>query len=270
MMYRTILVELNAEAPAEERLEAARALATRFGAMLVGMHVVPPVVLPIGDGGMAYIPSEALEAQRQVNLKVRERALTVFHRVGGQEGPKVAWRESEGPPGPVLAEAAHTVDLVIAGRGKPKFGNGTSIVEDLVTTTGVPVLMVPPGVSSVIGCTVLVAWNGRREAARAAHDALPFLQAAEEVVLCAIGEEAAASLDDATGMLKRHGVPVRAERLEGGDSHAGEILLAQAVANQADLLVMGAYGHSRLREFVFGGATRHVLHHATLPVLFSS
>ena len=120
------------------------------------------------------------------------------------------------------------------------------------------------------GSRVLVAWNGKREAARAAHDALPFLRAAERVVLCAVGEVAGAGLDDAAGMLRRHGVPVRAERVAGGDLHAGEILLARAAADRADLLVLGAYGHSRLRELVLGGATRHVLHHATLPVLFSS
>jgi nucleotide-binding universal stress UspA family protein len=170
----------------------------------------------------------------------------------------------------MLAEAARTVDLGIVGRGEPGFADGTWLVGDLATAAGVPVLMLPAGVSAVAGHTVLVGWNGRREAAGAVHDALPFLQAAREVVLCAVGERGTADLDDAAAMLRRHQVPVRAERLEGADSHAGEILLAQAVAYRADLLVMGAYGHSRLREFVFGGATEHVLHHATLPVLFSS
>jgi nucleotide-binding universal stress UspA family protein len=270
MTYRTILVELNAAAPAEERLEAARALATRFDARLVGMHVVPPPVLPVGDGLSGYIPPETIEAQRQANLEVRYRALAAFRRVCGEEGPKLAWREAEGPPSLILAEAARSVDLVVTGRADSGVANGTWLVGDLATAAGVPVLMVPSGVSAVAGHTVLVAWNGRREAARAAHDALPFLQAAREVVLCAIGKRAAADLEDAAAMLKRHGVPVWAERLEGADAHAGEILLAQAVAHRADLLVMGAYGHSRLREFVFGGATRHVLHHAEKPVLLSS
>jgi nucleotide-binding universal stress UspA family protein len=90
------------------------------------------------------------------------------------------------------------------------------------------------------------------------------------VLLCVAGAVARPLLPHAAGMLQRHGVPVRAERLAGGDLHAGEILLARAAADRADLLVMGAYGHSRLRELVVGGATRHVLHHATLPVLFSS
>jgi nucleotide-binding universal stress UspA family protein len=116
---------------------------------------------------------------------------------------------------------------------------------------------------------VLVAWNGSREAARAAHDALPFLtRGAGLVVLCAVGERAAAGLDDAAAMLARHGVPVRAERVGGPDANAGEILLARAAAHGADLLVMGAYGHGRLRELVFGGANRDALRAAKLPVLF--
>jgi nucleotide-binding universal stress UspA family protein len=270
MSYRTILVELSAEAAAEERLAAARELALRFGAMLVGMHVATFVV-PLAAGDLSvYIPPEALEAQRQAHLELRERALAAFHRVCGEEGPKVAWRDGAGWDGLALAAAARSADLVVAGGGRPGFGEGTSLVEDLVSAAGVPVVMVPPGVSSVTGSRVLVAWNGKREAARPAHDALPFLRAAERVVLCAVGEVAGAGLDDVAGMLRRHGVPVRAERVAGGDLHAGEILLARAAADRADLLVMGAYGHSRLRELVVGGATRHVLHHATLPVLFSS
>jgi nucleotide-binding universal stress UspA family protein len=136
----------------------------------------------------------------------------------------------------------------------------------------VPVLVLPQGGhAGELGSTVLIAWNGSREAARAVHDALPFLQASERpVVLCAIGEGALAGLDRAVAMLERHKVRVRPEQLQGADAHAGEILLAQAVAHEADLLVMGAYGHSRLRELILGGATRHLLRHAQLPVLFSS
>jgi nucleotide-binding universal stress UspA family protein len=120
----------------------------------------------------------------------------------------------------------------------------------------------------------LVAWNASREATRAAHDALPFLHAAERVVLCAIGDPATADpgLEDAAAMLDRHGVAVQVEQVPGPDSGTGvgEALLARAAEHGADLLVMGAYGHSRLREFVLGGTTRRVLREATLPVLFSS
>ena len=99
---------------------------------------------------------------------------------------------------------------------------------------------------------------------------MPFLQEAHKVVLCAIGKPAGAGLDDAALMLQRHGVQVQPEQVAGSDSDAGEILMARAGTHGADLLVMGAYGHTRWRELVFGGATRDVLRRAVLPVLFAS
>jgi nucleotide-binding universal stress UspA family protein len=90
------------------------------------------------------------------------------------------------------------------------------------------------------------------------------------VILCAIGDKAAASLEAAAAMLRRHGLTVQPHKVVEPDGNAGEVLLAQAAAHAADLLVMGAYGHTRLREMVFGGATRHVLREATLPVLFAN
>ena len=140
-----------------------------------------------------------------------------------------------------------------------------------MTAAGVPVLALPPDVSGDLGQTVLIAWNGSCEATRAAHDALPFLHAANRVILCAVGdagrdEPCGRGRDAASGMALR----LSSQQVAEPDGDAGEVLLAQAAAQAADLLVMGAYGHSRLRELVFGGATRHVLRAATLPVLFGS
>jgi nucleotide-binding universal stress UspA family protein len=265
MTYRTILVDLTADEQIEARLNVVRFLALRFEAALIGLHVVPPPLDPaVWQGGMSvYIPPELAEAQRKAGLEAKERARAVFDRVCGAE-PKAVWREAEGDPGPLLAEAAHTADLVVTARGDML---GTT--ELLVTAAGVPVLALPPNPPHDVDHVVLVAWKGSREAARAVHDALPFLHTAKRVVLCGIGERAAAGLDDAAAMLERHQVAVHPERVEGTDGRAGEILLAQAAAHEADLLVMGAYGHGRLRELVFGGATYHVLNHAQLPVLFS-
>jgi nucleotide-binding universal stress UspA family protein len=263
--YRTILVDLTADGEIEARLDVARFLALRFEAALVGMHVMPPPFDPsVWQGGMSvYFPPEIIEAQRKAGLEAKERARAVFDRVCGAE-PKAVWREAEGDPGLLLAEAAHASDLVVTAGGSTV---GTT--ELLVTAAGVPVLALPPKAPHDFGHVVLVAWKGSREAARAMHDALPFLQTAKRVVLCAVGVTAAAGLDDAAAMLERHQVQAHPERVEGTDGGAGEVLLAQAAAHGADLLVMGAYGHARLRELVFGGATRHVLNHAPLPVLFS-
>jgi nucleotide-binding universal stress UspA family protein len=266
MSYRTILVDLSGEEPMQARVAAARSLAVRFDATLMGLHVTPPpIVVPIWDGGAgAYLPAEALEAERKANEEVKQRARAAFEPSAGSSAPAI-WREAEGLAARLLATLAHVSDLVVTEKGD------VLDTAERVTGSGVPVLVLPPGFHGDLGHDVLVGWNGSRESARALHDALPFLLASRNsVVLCAVGKSGGASLDDAVAMLLRHRVRVRPERVDGPDANAGEILLALATAHAADLLVMGAYGHSRLREFVFGGATRHVLRHAALPVLLSS
>jgi nucleotide-binding universal stress UspA family protein len=268
MAYRTILVELPDDSGLEPRLQVARDLADRFKAVLIGMHVMPPLFIPGAYGeAAAYIGPDLIEAQRTANQEIRERVQAVFRRICGADA---IWQEAEGERGDLLAEAAHTTDLVLASRAKAGATDAPDVLDQLVTAAGVPVLALPPEVSGDFGQTVLVGWNGSREAARAAHDALPFLHKAKRVILCAVGEEAAKSLGAAAAMLQRHGLAVHSQQVAEPDGDAGEILLAQAGAQSADLLVMGAYGHARLRELVFGGATRQVLRDATLPVLFSS
>lgn len=270
MAYRTILVELGGDDGLEPRLQTARALAGRFDAALVGMHVMPPPFVPMADGGaMPYLAPELIEAQRKANQEVKERVKGIFRSICGDE-PKAIWQEAEGGRGQLLAKAAHTTDLLLARRARVGGTDEADVLDDVVTAAGVPVLALPPDVSGEFGQTALVAWNGSREAARAVHDALPLLHEAKRVILNAVGDEAATTLEAAAAMLRRHGLAVQADKVDEPDGNAGEVLLAQAAAHAADLLVMGAYGHARLRELVFGGATRHILREATLPVLFSS
>ena len=244
MTYRTILVDLTADGPVEARLDIARSLASRFDAVLVGVQGV------YGGGG----------GREGGGGRVR----AAFDRACGAD-PKVTWREAEGDPVRLLAEAAHASDLVITSRG-----GALGTAEQLVTETGVPVLVLPPEMPRDFGRVVLVAWKGSPEAARAVHEALPFLQhTANRVVLCSVGE-VAAGVEAAAMMLERHEVAVQPERVDRTEGRStGEILLAQATAHGADLLVMGAYGHARMHELVFGGVTRHVLREARLPILFS-
>ena len=270
MGCHTILVELADDSGLASRLQVARTLADRCDAVLIGMHVTPPPFIPAAYGeATAYIGPQLIEAQRKANREIAERVQAVFHKVCGAE-PKAVWQEAEGDRGWLLTEAARTADLVLARGAEPEGMDEQDVLDDLVSAAGVPVLALPSGFSGEVGQTVLVAWNGSREATRAVHDALPLLHAAKRVVLCAAGDEAAASLEAAAAMLRRHGVAADAHRVDEPHGDAGEVLLAQCGAQGADLLVMGAYGHTRLREMVFGGATRHVLRSATLPVLFSS
>jgi nucleotide-binding universal stress UspA family protein len=270
MSYRTILVELSSERVAETNLRVARSLAARFDARFTALHVVPPpyVPSPWAGGASVYIAPEILEAQRVAAEAARGRAEAAF-RTACTEEPRAICRTVEGDPATLIAEAARTSDLLLVARPGPSALDDPDLPERLVMTTGVPVLILPEGASENIGRNVLVGWNGSREAARAAHEALPFLKSAERVTLCAVGETGRATLEPAAEMLRRHGVPVEPVALPEADHEAGAILLAQAAARGADLLVMGAYGHARLRELVFGGATRHMLNEATLPVLFS-
>jgi nucleotide-binding universal stress UspA family protein len=173
---------------------------------------------------------------------------------------------------------ARAVDLIIAGQSDPQWiGSGQlDIADQLVLETGRPVLIIPnTAAPGLVGERVLVAWNGRREAARAAFDALPILRRAKEVKVVWVNPQ---SEDETPGdiptadicsALARHGV-----RCEGTDRikphvNVGETLLACAKDIAANLLVMGCYGHARLREFVFGGASRHVLQHMSIPILMS-
>jgi nucleotide-binding universal stress UspA family protein len=142
--------------------------------------------------------------------------------------------------------------------------------------SGRPVLIIPrAGSGHELGQNVLVAWNGRREASRAVFDALPILQQAKAVRIVAVNpqsdEEAAQDVAalDIRGSLERHGVRCEPVQTVGPRGGVGQTMLTCAKDYGCDLLVMGCYGHSRLREFVLGGATRHVLSHMTIPVLMS-
>jgi nucleotide-binding universal stress UspA family protein len=278
MAYRTLLLELVDDPQNDARVEAARELASRFEAELVGIHVSPPPFVPVGYGeGAAYVGPEIYEAQREANRLVRERVEAAFRRLCDPAKMAAAVREiyEEGDPGEVIAEVARGADLTLVAQGGGGGGGaldalGPQPIHHVVLSAGGPVLMLPrSGLGQRIGGRVLVAWNGSREAARAVKDALPFLVAAEAVVVAGAGVQAATGLDAAVALLKRHGAPATAKQIEPA-AGPGATLLGSAESERADLLVMGAYGHSRLRELVLGGATREVLRDARIPVLLSS
>jgi nucleotide-binding universal stress UspA family protein len=172
---------------------------------------------------------------------------------------------------------ARYADLAIVGRPDPAGCDAIplDLPQTLVLASGRPVLLLPPDPPAAAGRRILVGWNAGREATRAVADALPFLVRAEAVELLVVdherqptkhGEEPGA---DMACHLARHGVRVEVRRMSSGGQDVGRFLLSRAADFGADLVVMGAYGHSRVTELVFGGATRTVLHEAGLPVLMS-
>jgi nucleotide-binding universal stress UspA family protein len=277
MAIRDILVHLDAAPAMPARLELAAALARQHGARLTGLAVIdialPPIATPDG-GGAAVGP--LLAAMRRDALAEAAGIRTRFEDAASRLGVAAEWRQTEGITAEQVARHGRTSDLLLLGQPDPEGDapKALAVFEAALFSSGRPLLMVPhAGRFTHVGRRALIAWNGRREAARAVHDALPLLAGAEHVVVLTAGmEPPEADADPTAEMLRhlaRHGLPVSAAREIGTDLEVADIILNRAAETGADLLVMGAYGHSRLREFVLGGATRSILRQMTLPVLMA-
>jgi nucleotide-binding universal stress UspA family protein len=186
----------------------------------------------------------------------------------------IEWRQLDGQADRAVVAHARHADLTIVGqRSDDASEDSNRLLEALIMESGRPVLAVPAyGKVERFGHHVLCAWNGTREAARAVADALPLLCQAEKVTILSIDpDQSAARLPgaDIALHLARHGVAAEASTTFSGGLGVGDALLARASDLGADLIVMGAYGHSRAREAVFGGATRSLLDTMTVPVLMS-
>lgn len=272
MSYRTILLQMFEDEALPGRLAAAVDLARQFQSHLIGLVVAPPPVMPFGYGeAAAYVGPEIFEAQRKANDTIAKRLADAFEKATAGQGLATTWRREDGDYVTAFAKAAHTADLVLTGQvpGDALDALAPQLTEYLVTEAGGPVLMLPvSGARDTMGQRVIVGWNGSKEAKRAVLGGLAFLQAASQVWLVTVGDPEAVRLEAARAMLERHAVRAEPVVLDDTGQEAGEILLEQMQSRGADLLVMGAYGHSRLREFFLGGATRHVLQATTVPILF--
>lgn len=280
MAIKDILVHLDATPASAARLDLAAGLAQRLGAHLVGLYVID-IPLPLfvgGDVGGGAVTAELLTQLRDSAVAEAARVAPAFRERLRRDGIAGEWREAEGTTPAQVALHGRYVDLIVVGQANPDGSNpaAEATVEGALFNTGRPVLVVPyTWKAGRIGTRVLVGWNASREAARAANDAIPLLDGAESVSVLTInaeatpqghGEEPGA---DIALHLARHGLKVSVRRIAGAEIGAGDLLLNEAADLQADLIVMGGYGHSRLRELVLGGATRTMLRQMTAPVLLS-
>jgi nucleotide-binding universal stress UspA family protein len=280
MAYKTVLVHCNDKARLSRVLDHAAEVAGAFQAHLIGLSVTPPaVIVPAGMPGApeTVVVDEHCRVYRQGNPEMK----AAFEAAGRARSLPAEWREVDAGArnvADVAIEHAHAADLVVAAQTDRTWaGSGhLDVADQLVMESGRPVLIVPnEGKRRELGRKILLAWNARREAARAAFDALPLLERAAEVKCIWINpqsEETAARdvpAADICEALARHGVKCEATEAVRPYSNVGRTLLASAEDFGADLLVMGCYGHSRLREFVLGGASEHVLKNMTIPVLMS-
>ncbi len=244
MALTDMLVYADTSPASVERLDLACRLAHRFEAYLV-----------------AVCPEEAVTVGDRFDKMLRQQNL-----VG-------EWETAVGLPASYVTRRSQGVDLVVLGQRTPDQATGLDAPEEVVLACGRPVLIVPyTGHVERIGDIAVVAWNGSREVARAAQDALPLLSASSSVTVLLVNPEEEADIDDADNLVvhfARHGLNAKKLVVQDDILAVSDAVLAQVSALNADLLVMGAYGHSRLREMILGGVTRDVLQYMNVPVLMA-
>jgi nucleotide-binding universal stress UspA family protein len=259
MAYKDLLVIVDDDPRTRERVSHAADLAERFGAHLAGLCV-------------------SLISARDA-LQRTAAARRLFEDGIGQRGVSAEWRTATGFPVDLAAVQARYSDLVVLGQLDPadgQVGVNSPSPEDIALSVGRPTLVIPyVGSYSPVGHRVLVAWDASREATRAVNDAIPLLAAAATVTVLTVDPPIGPTdHGDIPGAdialhLARHGVNAQVEETVSCGVGIGDVLLSRASDLEADLLVVGAYGHSRVRELVLGGATRTVLMSMTLPVFMS-
>ena len=277
MTYKTVLVHCDAGKTTPKCLAVAAEVAQKFDARLVALHARAPFEMPtfyeesFSMGPLVEAHEERVKADQAVSRGYFDTAM---------KGKALTseWRESDGRADDVLVVNARYADLVVVGQNSPDdpFTTPDNLPEAVAMAGGRPTLVVPhTGAGKPIGKNVMLCWNASRESARAASDAMPFLKAAQKVIVLVVeprttdaGHGAEPGADVATWLAKQ-GVKVTVQREIAPDADVGSVILSRAADHDVDLIVMGVYGHSRLREWAMGGASRAMLAGMTVPVLMS-
>jgi nucleotide-binding universal stress UspA family protein len=276
MSYKTILVHLDAGKRRTQRLNLGFRLAENFDAHLIGLFALEPIHMPPTPEAAPVLLEIEHSRREEAMRAAKEEFMQIAKR---EQWLKSEWRSTEDSLAAVRLHARYA-ELVIAGQPADEDDDDGGVPEwfshELVMTAGRPVLLVPhAGQFNEIGKRVFVPWNASREAARAVWDGLPFIAGADETEVVTFDPEklglGQSDLPDPDigADLARHGakVTVAAEPSAGVD--IGDLILSRAADIGADMIVMGAYGHSRLRELVLGGATRAIFESMTVPTLMS-
>jgi nucleotide-binding universal stress UspA family protein len=267
-------------------LEAALLVARRFGSHIVGLHSLTTEYAVVFGGEMGFsISSEVDRTLEREGHDRRDQARRLFrdfmtaHGVPigatapAHNGPSASWREEDGRQNAVVGMTGRVYDLIIVEQPEKLASIAEATLEDALFESGRPVLMVPKHVPPQIGDTIAVAWNGSTETALTVALGMPFLQLARHVVVVAVGPqhmpEPGPTGDELARTLEAHGLNVSLRSAVGRQKPQGESFLREAQAAGADLMLKGAYTQSRIRQMIFGGATRHLIMEATMPVLMA-
>ncbi|MDX1605653.1 MAG: universal stress protein [Candidatus Competibacterales bacterium] len=273
MALKDILVHVDGGKTHRERIETAVELARVHDAHLTGLYVIPEYFIP--SYAEIHIPIEVIEAQEKEAQAAANRAEAEFRSLAENAGCPVEWLCTRGYADQHLIERSRYTDLVLIGQAEDGgLLSAESELEDAVLLGAArPVLVIPYiGLQAPVGRRIMVAWKPSREAVRAVHDAMPLLQRADRVEVVTVNPGAGEGdipTADICVHLARHGVKAEAAQVVARDIEVGDALLSRASDESIDLIVLGAYGHTRWRETVFGGVTRHLLQHMTVPVMMS-
>ena len=286
MTMRGILVHVDEHRALHSVMACALLVAKRFNAQIDGLHARPgaPRIIPVAPEG-AFIPaSEIVEdlerADRDLDRQLRARFETFMRERGVAAAGSVlpgaevaaAWRDDGIAGYETLGSLGRAYDLIAVGRPLPGAAvPSMSALEAALFESGRPILIAPPAPPDKLGDVVVVAWNGSTETARTIALAMPFLSQAETVVVLSVEEgmvPGPSGAEIAQGLV-RNGIAARTQQIRAGDRSVGAAVLEECAAQGADLLLKGAYTHSRLRQMIFGGATSHILGAAELPVIMA-
>jgi nucleotide-binding universal stress UspA family protein len=275
MPYKTLLVHVDNGKRSAVRLDIACRLAKLSDAHLIGLHALTVVKLPsyaMVEGGVQV--REFHERMLSESAVAAEAMFKQAVKATGVE--KVEWRKSRRDAVESVPVHGRYADVLVIGQPNETDASGVEpdFAERLLLSAGRPALVIPyAGDFPAVGTRVLVAWNASREATRALTDAIPILREAKQVDVIAFNPKDAPHGEvpgaDIGLYLARHGIKVSVSQQTADDVDVGNQLLSRAADLDSDLIVMGAYGHSRMKELILGGATRTVLNSMTVPVLMS-
>jgi nucleotide-binding universal stress UspA family protein len=275
MSYKVLMAHLDLDDDTDGRMRLAAELAGRFQAALIGVSAWAPA--PVFSADSAIIESVPEMPDFQLMEDLLKARGDEFRAVVSKVAKPVEWRSALELPTEFVVREVRAADLmIIGGIRHPVLRDPYRSVDPgaVLLRAGRPILLVPPGVTSLAGKRIAVAWKDTREARRALADALPFLQKGETVALvefCEPGEDASAQrhLDDVMQFLRRHGVSTAYERVRPIDVTVTNSLFHFVQDEAIDLIVAGGYGHTRLGEWIFGGVTHDLLINSPVCCLLS-
>ncbi len=281
---RTLLTVV-ADGTAGPVLETALLAARKFDGRIIGLNALTTEYAVVFGGEMGFsVSSEVdrtlereghdrrIEARRLFDEFMRRNSIPITASESAPEsGASAEWREESGRQNAVVGSLGRVFDLIVVERPAKLASLAEATLEDALFESGRPVLMAPPKPPSTIGESIVIAWNGSTETARTVALTTPYLALARRVQVFSVdgAMQPGPSADDLAAALRRRGIAATSRIINASNSQAGEAFLTEARKSGCDLMIKGAYTQSRLRQMIFGGATRHIIMEADIPVILA-